>query len=68
MTASLSAYSIANRNVVRFYLRNFPAYTGMTPDRLKIKYSQSHSRESGYDLKPPIFRRLIKKIKFLTMI
>ncbi|MHB1664837.1 MAG: hypothetical protein ACYCT7_06195 [bacterium] len=30
MTASLSAYSLVNRNGVRFYLRNFPAYAGMT--------------------------------------
>ncbi|MHB1680249.1 MAG: hypothetical protein ACYCTB_07050 [bacterium] len=40
----------------------------MTPDRLKIKYPQSHSRESGYILKPSAFRRLIQKIKFLTVI
>ncbi|MHB1645218.1 MAG: hypothetical protein ACYCSW_01735 [bacterium] len=30
MTASLSAYSLVNRNGVRFYLRNFSAFAGMT--------------------------------------
>ncbi|MHB1646638.1 MAG: hypothetical protein ACYCSW_09055 [bacterium] len=31
MTASLSPYSLVNRNGMRFYLRNFPAFAGRHP-------------------------------------
>ncbi|MCL4546523.1 MAG: hypothetical protein M1576_02120 [Deltaproteobacteria bacterium] len=41
MTASLSAYSLSNRNGVRFYLRNFPAHAGgMTP---KMKFENNYN-------------------------
>ncbi len=40
----------------------------MTPAWLKPKNMQSHSRESGYGLKPSVFRRLIQIENFLSAI
>ncbi|MHB1645817.1 MAG: hypothetical protein ACYCSW_04815 [bacterium] len=37
MVASLSVYSLVIRNSMRFYLRNFPAFAGMTPTSVLLK-------------------------------
>ncbi|MHB1664907.1 MAG: hypothetical protein ACYCT7_06565 [bacterium] len=46
MTAPLSAYSLVNRNGVRLYLRNFPAFAGMTLMDFKSSPVGCHSSES----------------------
>ena len=47
MTASLSAYSLVNRNSVRFYLRNFPAEAGWDFAEIIISPFACHSCVSG---------------------
>ncbi|MHB1646036.1 MAG: hypothetical protein EVG15_03220 [Candidatus Acididesulfobacter diazotrophicus] len=46
MTASLSAYSLVNRNGMRFYLRNFPACAGMAFRGFIVSPAGCHSCES----------------------
>ncbi|MHB1645967.1 MAG: hypothetical protein ACYCSW_05585 [bacterium] len=48
MTASLSCLTtLVNRNGMRFYLRNFPAFAGMTLRNSKSSPIECHSCESG---------------------